>query len=204
MDRRAPRARAQGPRGAWLPFARRTARGGRDDDGVARPRPWPSRSTRIEAWLAARRARRATTRCAAGSTMRVPKSLDYAHLVELERPDAELPELFVGPDHERRQRARLRAHRPAHERARGRAGDRLLHLCHDRDKDSCAKGLRDAKTGARQEEPARRRARRLPARREDQRDARDAAGGRARRRAGLVASTTRCARAPVTASATTA
>ena len=78
-------------------------------------------------------------------------------------------------------------------------------LCHDRDKDSCAKGLRDAKTGGVKKNPLGVALDGLPARGEDQRDARDAAGGRARRRAGARhASTTRCARAPATASATTA
>ena len=33
-----------------------------------------------------------------------PKNLDYQHLVELRRPEPKIPELFVGPDHERRER----------------------------------------------------------------------------------------------------
>ena len=55
-------------------------------------------------------------------------------------------------------------------------------LCHERDKDSCSKGLRDEK-GRHRRQPARHRARRLSARREDLRDARAAQGGRCDRRA---------------------
>jgi NADPH-dependent glutamate synthase beta subunit-like oxidoreductase/NAD(P)H-flavin reductase len=75
-----------------------------------------------------------------------PKSLDYAHLVELRRPSEQLPELFVGPEHERREREGFDlTDRRADARLAEREVDYCLY-CHDRDKDSCSKGLRDNKT----------------------------------------------------------
>ena len=77
-------------------------------------------------------------------------------------------------------------------------------LCHERDKDTCSKGIRD-KEGKVTDQPARHSAGRLPARREDLRDAHAAqARRRDRRRSRSSPSTTRCARAPAIASATTA
>ncbi len=101
----------------------------------------------VEAWLAAR--------CAdehdpvrRWPSMRLPKALDYAHLVEEVRPDPKIPELFVGPTHERRQRLGFSL-------TDRRMGSRDVEaeidycmLCHDREKDSCSKGLVDPKTGA--------------------------------------------------------
>ncbi len=69
-------------------------------------------------------------------------------LVKLRRPSDALPELFVGPEGEDRPRdgfgltdRRMSARQIEQE------VDYCL-LCHDRDKDSCSKGLREAKTGA--------------------------------------------------------
>ncbi len=101
----------------------------------------------LEAWLTARRAdphdpaRR-------WATLKAPASLDYQALVQLHRKDPALPELFVGPEHERRDRDGFAL-------TDRRMGVREVEseidyclFCHDRDKDSCSKGLHDNKTSA--------------------------------------------------------
>ena len=101
----------------------------------------------VEAWLAARRgdhhdgARR-------WASLKAPANIDHHNLVQLRRADETLPELFVGPEHERRRR-------PGFELTDRRMGVRAVEgevdyclYCHDRDKDSCSKGLRDNKTYA--------------------------------------------------------
>jgi NADPH-dependent glutamate synthase beta subunit-like oxidoreductase/NAD(P)H-flavin reductase len=110
----------------------------------------------LEAWLAARRAH-AHDPVRRWVTMRVPKGLDYAHLVEVERPDAKIPELFVGPHHERRQRLGFSlTDRRMSPREVEQEIDYCM-LCHDREKDSCSRGMADAKgdpkTGAFKKNP---------------------------------------------------
>jgi NADPH-dependent glutamate synthase beta subunit-like oxidoreductase/NAD(P)H-flavin reductase len=106
----------------------------------------------LEAWLAARRddphdsARH-------WASLRAPKTLDYEHLVEVNRPDATMPELFVGPDGDRRQRTGF----ALTDRRMGRREveqelDYCL-LCHDREKDSCRKGAVDKTSGATKKNP---------------------------------------------------
>jgi NADPH-dependent glutamate synthase beta subunit-like oxidoreductase/NAD(P)H-flavin reductase len=100
----------------------------------------------LEAWLAGRR-RDEHDPVRRWVTMRVPKSLDYAHLVEVERPDPALPELFVGPRHERRQRLGFSlTDRRMSPREVEQEIDYCM-LCHDREKDSCSHGFPDAKAG---------------------------------------------------------
>jgi NADPH-dependent glutamate synthase beta subunit-like oxidoreductase/NAD(P)H-flavin reductase len=85
--------------------------------------------------------------------MRVPKSLDYAHLVELERPDVNVPELFVGPHHERRQRLGFSL---TDSRMSAREVEQEIDycmLCHDREKDSCSHGLPDPRVGGYKKNP---------------------------------------------------
>jgi NADPH-dependent glutamate synthase beta subunit-like oxidoreductase/NAD(P)H-flavin reductase len=100
----------------------------------------------LEAWLAARRADHHDP-AHEWASFHVPKSLDFAHLVELRRPEAAtLPELFVGPDAERRQRDGFAL---TDRRGSAREVEEQIDyclFCHDRDKDSCSKGLVDAKT----------------------------------------------------------
>jgi NADPH-dependent glutamate synthase beta subunit-like oxidoreductase/NAD(P)H-flavin reductase len=72
---------------------------------------------------------------------RFPETLDYWKLVEVERPDPHRPESMLGPDWRRRRRdgflltdARMKPRETMSE----------IHycvLCHERDKDSCSKGL---------------------------------------------------------------
>ena len=79
-------------------------------------------------------------------TLRFPETMDYQNLVQVQRPRADLREAMIGPD-------RLLRRRDGFTLTDGRWGTRevLDHvhycvLCHERDKDSCSKGLRD-KTG---------------------------------------------------------
>jgi NAD(P)H-flavin reductase/NADPH-dependent glutamate synthase beta subunit-like oxidoreductase len=77
---------------------------------------------------------------------RFPENIDYWHLVGVERPEPQLPEAMVGPDARLRQRDGFKLTDP---RWRPREVLSEIHycvLCHERDKDSCSKGLHD-KTG---------------------------------------------------------
>jgi NADPH-dependent glutamate synthase beta subunit-like oxidoreductase/NAD(P)H-flavin reductase len=106
----------------------------------------------LEAWLSARRADEGDA-IRRWPSMRVPKALDYAHLVETERPDPAIPELFVGPHEERRQRLgfSLTDHRMTARDVEQQID--YCMLCHDRDKDSCSKGLPDPKTNTFKKNP---------------------------------------------------
>jgi NADPH-dependent glutamate synthase beta subunit-like oxidoreductase/NAD(P)H-flavin reductase len=98
----------------------------------------------IEAWLAHRR-REHGDPAHQWPSLRQPRNLDYQQLVELRRPEPHLSELFVGPDHERRERDGFAlTDRRADPRQVEQEIDYCLY-CHERDKDSCSKGLRDAK-----------------------------------------------------------
>jgi len=72
---------------------------------------------------------------------RFPETLDYWRLVDVQRPDARLPEAMIGPDERLRRRDGF-----ALTDARMKPRDVLseIHycvLCHERDKDSCSKGI---------------------------------------------------------------
>ena len=106
----------------------------------------------VEAWLAARR-RDHHDRAHVWPTLKAPNNIEHERLVQLHRGDPKLPELFVGPEHERRARQGF-------ELTDRRMGVREVEsevdyclYCHDRDKDSCTKGLKDAKTGAIKKNP---------------------------------------------------
>ncbi len=76
-------------------------------------------------------------------SLRHPHTLDYQHLVQLRRPDEKFPELFVGPDEERRQR---RSFKLTDKRGSAREVEQEIDYClycHERDKDSCSKGLHE-------------------------------------------------------------
>jgi NADPH-dependent glutamate synthase beta subunit-like oxidoreductase/NAD(P)H-flavin reductase len=99
----------------------------------------------VEAWLAHRRADHFDS-AHRWPSFHAPKNLEFEHLVELRRPDPTMPELFVGPDHERRERGSFTL---TDRRGSARKVEEQIDyclLCHDRDKDSCSKGLRDNKT----------------------------------------------------------
>ncbi len=101
----------------------------------------------IEAWLDARR-KDHHDRAHIWPTLKAPANIDHHNLVQLRRANPELPELFVGPEHERRARDGFAlTDRRMGVRDIESEVDYCLY-CHDRDKDSCAKGLRDNKTNA--------------------------------------------------------
>ncbi len=78
---------------------------------------------------------------------RFPETLDPIHLVRVVRPEAALPELMVGPEEKLRRRDGFKL---TDERFTTREVLSEIHycvLCHERDKDTCSKGIRD-KTGA--------------------------------------------------------
>jgi NADPH-dependent glutamate synthase beta subunit-like oxidoreductase/NAD(P)H-flavin reductase len=85
-------------------------------------------------------------------SLRQPHNLDYQNLVQIRRPDEALPELFVGPEDERRQRGDFKL---TDKRGRAREVEQEVDYClycHERDKDSCSKGLRE-KDGALKKNP---------------------------------------------------
>ncbi|MBL9027485.1 MAG: FAD-dependent oxidoreductase [Myxococcales bacterium] len=100
----------------------------------------------LEAWLVARRADHHDP-AHRWPSLKAPHNIDPANLVKLRRTRDDLPELFVGPADERRARDGFSlTDRRMSPRQAEQEIDYCL-LCHDRDKDSCSKGLRDAKTG---------------------------------------------------------
>ncbi len=135
---------------------------------------------------------------------RFPENLDYDHLVQMQRPDPALPEEIVGPDEKLRRREGFELTDNRYTRREVLSEIHYCVLCHERDKDTCSKGIRD-KEGKVADQPARHSA--APAARSTRRSRRctrcaSAATRSARWRSSP--STTRCARAPVIASATTA
>ena len=99
----------------------------------------------VEAWIAKRRDDHGDP-AHRWASLRQPKTLDWGHLVHLRRPEPEtLPELFVGPAEERRERDSFAlTDRRMGARAVEQEIDYCLY-CHERDKDSCSKGMRDPK-----------------------------------------------------------
>ncbi len=78
---------------------------------------------------------------------RFPETLDPLHLVHVVRPDAAMPEAMIGPDGKLRRREGFAL---TDSRFTAREVLSEIHycvLCHERDKDSCSKGIRD-KAGA--------------------------------------------------------
>ena len=78
---------------------------------------------------------------------RFPETLDYTNLVQVQRPKPDLPEAMLGPDERLRRRDGFAL---TDSRWQPREVVSEIHycvLCHERDKDSCSKGLRD-KAGA--------------------------------------------------------
>ncbi len=78
---------------------------------------------------------------------RFPEPLDQMHLVQVVRPDPAFPEAMVAPEHKLRRREGFKL---TDRRFTVREVLSEIHycvLCHERDKDTCSKGIRD-KTGA--------------------------------------------------------
>lgn len=87
------------------------------------------------------------------ASLHLPKKLEFENLVELERPDSDLPEKITGLTKNFRYRDGfdLTDKRMSLKKALGEV-DYCIY-CHDRDKDSCSKGLRDNRTKAVQKNP---------------------------------------------------
>ncbi|HZS46975.1 MAG TPA: FAD-dependent oxidoreductase, partial [Blastocatellia bacterium] len=72
---------------------------------------------------------------------REPHALDYSHLVQIQRPRPDLPELIAGPDSRLRLRDGFKlTDRRYNDREVLNEVDYCLY-CHERDKDSCSKGF---------------------------------------------------------------
>jgi NADPH-dependent glutamate synthase beta subunit-like oxidoreductase/NAD(P)H-flavin reductase len=74
---------------------------------------------------------------------RFPENVEPFHLVEVERPEPQLPEAMVGPEWRLRRRDGFKL---TDARMKPREVLSEIHycvLCHERDKDSCSKGLHD-------------------------------------------------------------
>ncbi|MDP4219626.1 MAG: FAD-dependent oxidoreductase [Bacteroidota bacterium] len=86
------------------------------------------------------------------ASYKLPKTLDYSHLVEIIHPDELLKEKIVGPEDEYRRRDgfALTDERMNPREVRGET--EYCIFCHDRSKDSCSKGLHE-KDGAVKKNP---------------------------------------------------
>jgi hypothetical protein len=97
----------------------------------------------LEAWAAAHALRPELRETVKGwVSFRFPHPLNYEHLVQLERPEADLPELMRGLDKNLRRRDGFKL---TDRRYTPREVLEEVHYCldcHERDKDSCSKGLK--------------------------------------------------------------
>ena len=78
---------------------------------------------------------------------RFPENLDYDHLVQIQRPDPALPEEMFGPEETLRRREGFKLTDNRYTRREVLSEIHYCVLCHERDKDTCSKGIRD-KEGA--------------------------------------------------------
>src|SRR5262245_60210875 len=74
---------------------------------------------------------------------RFPETLDYFNLVDVRRPDQARPETMFGPDWRLRRRDGFRLTDPRFTVREVLSEIYYCVLCHERDKDSCSKGLHD-------------------------------------------------------------
>jgi NADPH-dependent glutamate synthase beta subunit-like oxidoreductase/NAD(P)H-flavin reductase len=74
---------------------------------------------------------------------RFPENLDYDHLVQVQRPDPKLPEEMTGPDDKLRRRQGFVLTDKRYTRREVLSEIHYCVLCHERDKDTCSKGIRD-------------------------------------------------------------
>lgn len=74
---------------------------------------------------------------------RFPETVDYFNLVQVQRPRPELPEAMLGPDDRLRRRDGFKLTDPRWNTREVVSEIHYCVLCHERDKDSCSKGLRD-------------------------------------------------------------
>ncbi|MCC7035374.1 MAG: FAD-dependent oxidoreductase [Acidobacteria bacterium] len=74
---------------------------------------------------------------------RFPEAMDVEHLVRIQRPDASHPEIVTGPDARLRRREGFVLTDPRYTPREALSEIHYCVLCHERDKDSCSKGIRD-------------------------------------------------------------
>jgi NADPH-dependent glutamate synthase beta subunit-like oxidoreductase/NAD(P)H-flavin reductase len=148
--RRRTRALAHLARSSTDPALPKPA-GERDEDLLA----WLEALLQAEAlWCEARRRHPAWRREVAGwVSFHLPETLDYTSLVETERPNHDIPEERVGPASRRRRREGFTLTDPRMTRREVLGQTHYCLLCHEREKDSCSKGLFDARSGALQKNP---------------------------------------------------
>jgi NADPH-dependent glutamate synthase beta subunit-like oxidoreductase/NAD(P)H-flavin reductase len=116
-----------------------------DEDAADESRAFVRSALRlVEAWSAAHALRpEARERVKGWVSFRFPHPLNYEHLVQLERPEADLPELMRGLDKNLRRRDGFKL---TDRRFTPREVLEEVHYClycHERDKDSCSKGLKE-------------------------------------------------------------
>ena len=87
------------------------------------------------------------------SSFRLPEKLQFEALVETIRPDPSLNECREGPARHRRRRDGFKLTDPRMSPREVTQEAFYCLLCHEREKDSCSKGFRDAKTAAFQKNP---------------------------------------------------
>jgi NADPH-dependent glutamate synthase beta subunit-like oxidoreductase/NAD(P)H-flavin reductase len=106
----------------------------------AEPRTPSPDAEALKRWCAARIHDRAYRHWV---VFRFPEMLDYFNLVEVKRPNSGLPESMVGPDWRLRRRDGFRLTDARYTRREVLSEIHYCVLCHERDKDSCSKGIRD-------------------------------------------------------------
>ncbi|MFA5908630.1 MAG: FAD-dependent oxidoreductase [Vicinamibacterales bacterium] len=74
---------------------------------------------------------------------RFPENLDYDHLVQIRRPVAAMPEQIFGPEDKLRRRQGFELTDPRFTPRETLSEIHYCVLCHERDKDTCSKGIRD-------------------------------------------------------------
>jgi NADPH-dependent glutamate synthase beta subunit-like oxidoreductase/NAD(P)H-flavin reductase len=135
-------SRLKGTEGEAALAAWRAEDDGGDGDGN---RAFVRASLRLlEAWSAAH-ALRPDVRGRVGGwvSFRFPHPLNYEHLVQLERPEADLPELMRGLDKNLRRRDGFGLTDRRYTRREVLEEVHYCLYCHERDKDSCSKGLKE-------------------------------------------------------------
>jgi NADPH-dependent glutamate synthase beta subunit-like oxidoreductase/NAD(P)H-flavin reductase len=117
----------------------------RDESGAEANRAFVRAALRLlEAWAAAHALRPDAREHVKGwVSFRFPHPLNYEHLVQLERPEADLPELMRGLTGNLRRRDGFKLTDPRYNLREVLEEVNYCLYCHERDKDSCSKGLKE-------------------------------------------------------------
>jgi len=75
-------------------------------------------------------------------SFRFPESLDHFNLVQIQRPESDLPESLIGPDSRLRRRDGFALTDPRMATREILSEIHYCILCHERDKDTCSKGIK--------------------------------------------------------------